>query len=182
MASLKLALSTALRADPDKGRSVVEAAIQQLEQDIASLRAIIADLRPAALDELGLEPALRTLVSRASDSARLKATLDIDLGDGRLTPEVETIAYRVAQEALTNVVKHANAKNVAVLVRRDKHELRLTVTDDGQGVPEEHVPHDGPGGYGIVGMHERAALVNGRLTIEPGPRTGTTVTLVVPLS
>lgn len=182
MASLKLALSTALRAAPEQGRAVVEEAIKQLERDIAALRAIIADLRPAALDELGLEPALRTLVSRASDHAGLTATLDIDLAGGRLSPEVETIAYRVAQEALTNVVKHAEAQNVAVLVRRDSQELRLTVTDDGRGVPSDGERPGGPGGYGIVGMHERAQLVNGRLAIEPGRRSGTTVTLVIPLT
>jgi signal transduction histidine kinase len=183
MASLKLALSTALRSDADAARPVVEAAVRQLEADIASLRAIIADLRPASLDELGLEPALRTLVARVTAPVGLAATLDVDLGSGRLPADVETIAYRVAQEALTNVVKHADATKVNISLRLQEGELRLSVVDDGRGV----TPHedgedlgDSSGGYGIVGMRERAALGNGRIEIGPARDRGTAVRLIIP--
>ncbi len=175
LASLKLALAGALRAEPVRARTLLESAITQLGHDIEALRTIIADLRPTALDELGLEPALRTLVTRVAERAGLEARVTIELDRVRLEPDIETIAYRVAQEALTNVVKHADARRVAVDVRLLFGGLRLTVTDDGRGVGGE------PGaGYGIVSMRERAALAAGRLEIAPLPRGGTRVTLELP--
>ena len=175
LASLKLALAGALKAEPGHARTVLETAVAQLGRDIAGLRTIIADLRPAALDELGLEPALRTLVTRIAERGKLEARVTIELGGVRLEPDIETIAYRVAQEALTNVVKHAGARRVAVDVRLESGGLRLTVTDDGRGVGGE------PGaGYGIVGMRERAALASGRLQVAPLPHGGTRVTLELP--
>ncbi|MEJ7894922.1 MAG: histidine kinase [Solirubrobacteraceae bacterium] len=134
LASLKLALAGALKAEPERARTVLEAAVAQLGLDIAGLRTIIADLRPAALDELGLEPALRTLVARVAGSAGLEARVTVELGGARLEPDIETIAYRIAQEALTNVVKHAGARTVAVDLSRESGGLRLTVADDGRGV------------------------------------------------
>lgn len=176
LAALKLALAGALRAGPSEARAMLEAAVAQLDNDIAGLRAIIADLRPAALDELGLEPALRTLIMRVTEAAGLEARVVIVLGNARLEPDVETIAYRVAQEALTNVVKHADAGMVAIDVRLESGELRLTITDDGSGFGEELGE-----GYGLVGMRERAALASGSLEISPVPDGGTSVTLEVPL-
>ncbi len=176
LASLKLGLAGALRADPDRARVLLELASTQLDQDIASLRAIIADLRPAALDELGLEPALRTLVARIAEESGLDAMVAFALGRERLDPDVETIAYRVAQEALTNVVKHAGAETVTVDVRIDRAGLRLTVTDDGCGIGEMR-----RGGFGVVGMRERAALASGSVEITPLPGGGTCVTLTLPL-
>ena len=94
----------------------------------------------------------------------------------RLEPDIETIAYRVAQEALTNVVKHAEAGTVAVALRLDPAGLRLTITDDGRGVGAGR-----SGGYGIVGMRERAELASGTLEITPLADAGTCVTLALPL-
>jgi len=176
LASLKLALADALKAEPERARSVLGSAVAQVEHDIAALRTIIADLRPAALDELGLEPALRTLVAEVAATAGLKARVSIELGAGRLEPGVETIAYRVAQEALTNVVKHANARTVAVDVLLDGQRFRLTVADDGRGVAKVH-----DGGYGIVGMRERAALASGQMAITRMAGGGTRVTLELPV-
>ena len=177
LASLKLALADALKAQPDRARTVLESAVAQLEHEIGALRMIIADLRPAVLDELGLEPALRTLVAGVADSAGLQARVSIDLGAVRLEPNVETIAYRVAQEALTNVVKHAEATTVSVRVMLDSEQLRLTVADDGRGVAEAHEV-----GYGIAGMRERAALASGAIEITRASQGGTRVTLELPLS
>jgi signal transduction histidine kinase len=176
LASLKLALTGALRAEPVRAREAVRSAVEHLEHDIAALRMIIADLRPAALDELGLEPALRTLIAGVSKTAGLRARVSIRLGSGRLPPNVETIAYRVAQEALTNVVKHADARTVSVDVRLDGGRLRLTVADDGRGV--EHVRD---GGYGIAGMRERAELAAGEVEVAHASRGGTRVRLELPI-
>ncbi len=177
LASLKLALRGAQKAAPERARPMLDSAIAQLESDIAGLRTIIADLRPAALDELGLEPALRTLVTQVADSADLQVRGRIELGPTRLRPDFETIAYRVAQEALTNVVRHAGARTVTVDAGVDSGRLRLTIADDGRGVGGEP-----GGGYGIIGMRERAALASGTLGIAPLPDRGTCVTLELPLS
>ena len=146
LASLKLALAGALRGGPTETRAILESATVQLDGSIAALRAIIADLRPAALDELGLEPALRTLVTRTAERAGIESSAAFVLGRERLDSDIETIAYRVAQEALTNVVRHAGARTVAVDARLDGTTLRLTITDDGFGFSGMRL-----GGYGIVG-------------------------------
>jgi signal transduction histidine kinase len=176
MAALKLALTAALRAEPDQAQALLQGAVTQLDGDIRGLRAIIADLRPAALDELGLEPALHALVDRPAESGALSATCDIDLGDVRLPPELETTAYRVVQEALTNVVKHAGASTVSVVAEVSRGMLKIRIADDGRGVGDE------PGqGYGLIGMRERAELALGTIEITPGTGGGTTVSLELPL-
>ena len=121
-------------------------------------------------------PALRTLVTAVAQSAGLDTRLSIELGAVRLGPDIETIAYRVAQEALTNVVKHADARTVAVDLRLDAERLRLTVADDGCGVGDVQA-----GGHGIVGMRERAALASGKVEITQASAGGTRVTLELPL-
>lgn len=176
LASLKLSLAGTLKANPDRTRSVIKSAVTQLERDIIALRAIITDLRPAALDELGLEPALRTLVAGVAQAAGLLARVSIKLGAVRLDADVETIAYRVAQEALTNVVKHADARTVTVELILDAERLRLIVADDGRGFGEVH-----DAGYGIAGMRERAALASGVLEIAQAADGGTRVALELPL-
>ncbi len=134
LGATKLALTAALRGEPSAARPRIEQAVAQLELEIAALRGIIADLRPPALDELGLEPALRTLAERAGASHGLTLELDLRLGERRLDAEVETIAYRVAQEALTNVAKHAGATHVRLGLRATASALELRVRDDGRGL------------------------------------------------
>ncbi len=180
LGALKLALAASLKADPERGRVTLELAVVQLEQEIAALRAIIADLRPAALDELGLEPALRTLAARVAERYHLAIEVDVDLGPQRLPRAIETTAYRVTQEALTNVVKHAKAGAVTVRVDLHAGTLTLAVTDDGAG--PAHGGSRAPNGFGIIGMRERAALAGGTLTIVPSDPRGTTVTLTVPVT
>ncbi len=175
LASLKLTLAAALRAEASPARAMLAAAAADLDHDIASLRMIIADLRPAALDELGLEPTLRTLAGRVCDHAGLDCHVSIDLGGVRLEPDIETIAYRVAQEALTNIVKHADAASVSIDVRLASGGLRLVVTDDGHGMGSEQGEC-----YGIIGMRERAALASGTLDVTLLPGGGTRVTLALP--
>jgi len=181
LGALRLVLAASLKVDAESGRGAVEGAIVQLEQEIMSLRAIIADLRPAALDELGLEPALRTLAARVAEREHLAITVELDLGAARLPEPIETVAYRVTQEALTNVVKHARASGVTVHAALHAGTLSLTVTDDGVGIsPGSPEP---AGGFGIVGMRERAILAGGTLSIlAASGHAGTAVTLNVPVN
>lgn len=175
-ASLKLTLVAALKAEPDRARTVLASAIEQLEHDMRALHAIITDLRPAALDELGLEPALRTLITGVAEAAGLRARVLIELGAARMTPDVETVAYRVAQEALTNVARHADARSLEVGLKIEAGTLKLVIEDDGRGVEEGHNP-----GYGLIGMRERATLASGALDVARTSRGGTRVTLELPL-
>jgi signal transduction histidine kinase len=179
LGATKLALATALRAEPDASRRQIETAVAQLEQEIAALRGIIADLRPAALDELGLAPALRTLAERISVVSGLDVRLDLQLGDRRLDAELETIAYRVAQEALTNVVKHAAASQVRLGLRIRASTLELLVRDDGRGLQRHAAERSG--GYGLTGMSERAQIGGGSLRVRGRDGGGTTVQLTLPL-
>lgn len=178
LGGLKLALSAALRADPADAPERITFAIGEVERQITALRGIISDLRPPALDELGLEPALRSLAERQATVNGLEVHVRLELGGRRLDPELETIAYRVAQEGLTNVAKHAGATRVDVGLRAVDGVVELTVADDGRGLDPERVR--GASGYGLVGMRERAELRGGELAIGPGADGGTTLVLTLP--
>jgi signal transduction histidine kinase len=175
MAALRLLLGCALKAPPEDATAVIRDAVAQLESDIAALRAIIADLRPVALDDLGLEVAVRTLVARAVARTGAEARVTVDLADTHMDADLETVAYRVAQEALTNVTRHSGAQHLTVDLAVRSGELQVTVTDDGCGIA------DAPSGLGLTGMRERAALASGTLEISEPPGGGTAVTVSLPL-
>jgi signal transduction histidine kinase len=179
LGATKLALSAALRGDPAAAREQIEGAVAQLAIEITALRGIIADLRPPALDELGLEPALRTLAERVGAAHGLRLQLELELGERRLDAESETIAYRVAQEALTNIVKHAAATRVRMELRLTPSALELSVDDDGHGFTPSVAAS--AGGYGITGMRERAEIGGGSLRVDGQHGRGTTVALTLPL-
>jgi signal transduction histidine kinase len=180
LGATKLALAAALRGEPEAARPRIQQAVRQLELEITALRGIIADLRPPALDELGLEAALRTLAERAGTAHGLVVELDLQLGERRLDAEVETIAYRVAQEALTNVAKHAGATRVQLGLRATAWALDLRVRDDGRGL--KHSGAKRSGGYGITGMRERAEIGGGSVRVESRAGGGTSVALTLPLA
>jgi signal transduction histidine kinase len=185
LGALRILLSSARRsADPERLRAAVDDAVDQLATAVADLRAIITDLRPAALDELGLDPALRALVERLQGQTDLDVRVEIDLAlergeaSTRLTPELEAAAYRVAQEALGNVIKHAQARTATVtLVERDGT-LDLRVTDDGTGFD----PSGRHAGFGLLGMAERVELTGGALEFDSRAGRGTTVHATFPVS
>lgn len=179
LGALRLALRGALRSADEAQRSaMLEQAVQHLDHEIAGLRAIIHDLRPAALDDLGLASALRALADRTAERTGTTVQAQISLGDERLDPELETVAYRISQEALTNTIKHAGATLVIVEVRQEDDQLRVHVRDNGRGFQAE-APTRGTG-LGLTGMQERAALVGGSLTVDSGD-SGTEVTATLPL-
>lgn len=178
LASARLLLSTALERGDDAGvRETAREVADQLGRDVDALRALISELRPAALDELGLEPALESLVSRIAAVEGLEMTLTVKLGSARLDPDLETTAYRLVQEALSNVAKHAGATSVSVTVDRADPAVHVSVADDGRGFD----PGAATDGFGLVGMRERAALAGGELTLEPAPGGGSVVRAVLPV-
>jgi signal transduction histidine kinase len=174
LAALRVGLSAAAREpDPEALRAHMRTAIDQIAGEIQNLRAIITDLRPAALDQLGLAPALEALTSRVATTEGLDVQLAVELD--RLDPEIETTVYRLVQEALTNVKKHAGASAVRVEAGAEAGRVALTVVDDGRGFD----PDAATAGFGVAGMRERAALVGGTLDVASGPG-GTTVRASLP--
>jgi signal transduction histidine kinase len=178
LAGLKLLLAAARRDGTlERATAAMGAAIEQLDTSIADLRRLITDLRPAALDDLGLEAALEGLVERAAQTAGLQITLDVSLTATRPKPEVEDAAYRIVQEALTNVMKHAGATRVAIDVRESDGILSIAVADDGRGLDASRSTE----GFGLIGMRERVELVAGQLDLAPGARGGTVVRAQLPV-
>jgi signal transduction histidine kinase len=150
----------------------LESVAQQLDRDVDHL---VWKLRPTALDDLGLRAALSNYVQDWSKRVGIAAQLHTSgLLDDRLSPDAETTLYRIAQEALTNVAKHARAENVEVILERRSDHVLLVIEDDGVGFD----PGDAgtaAQGFGLLGMQERAALVGATLAIESASGTGTTI-------
>jgi signal transduction histidine kinase len=180
LAGLKVLLSGAIRLDDVEGmRGRMRAAIEQLTHDIESLRGLIAELRPAALDQLGLQPALTSLVERTEVTSGLEVRTTFELPeDLRPAPETETTVYRIVQESLTNVAKHARAQGVEIEVRYEDSEISIAVADDGVGID---LDSDHNGGFGLADMRERVALAGGDLEVGPGAAGGTLVRARLPL-
>ena len=149
----------------------------ELQSTLDEIRRISRELRPEALDDLGLINALIALSTRAGRQSGLKIERRLADDLPPLSSELELVIYRVAQEALTNVLRHAEASHCLVELQSQDGRVELTVSDDGRGVPTRI---EG-GAVGIEGMRERALLVGGSLAIEPRAGSGTTVRLSVPL-
>jgi signal transduction histidine kinase len=140
------------------------------------------ELRPAALDDLGLDAALRTFVREWSEHFKVSADYHgMDSEAPRLAPEVETNLYRILQEALQNVHKHAGATHVSVILERGDGRVLLIVEDNGRGYdPDAEEAAGTHKGMGLTNMRERAALVGGELEIESSPGSGATIYVRVP--
>ncbi len=144
------------------------------------LRSLARDLRPPALDQLGLLAALSSLVADVGDRAVVVAQLVVLGDETRLDPEVELGAFRIVEEAVRNAVQHAEASQLVVTVEYRTDELVLAVSDDGRGFDPSEVGELAPGHLGLVGMRERARLVGGHLELRARPGAGTTVEAAVP--
>ena len=184
LAALRVLLSGALRSgDPERLQTAVGDAIEYLKTGVGDLRSLITDLRPAALDEFGIEAALETLAERVTRQSDVIVDLEVDLvhddsePEFRHPPEIESAVYRVVQEALTNAVKHAEAPRVVVRVSDRDGTVDVTVRDDGKGFD----PQESSAGFGLLGIRERLALVRGTLEIESAPGAGTTLNISIGL-
>lgn len=179
------ALEAALTADdPNRATTLLRHLREMSDQAISELRNIMANLRPAQLDDLGLAPALRWYAKQyQTANPQVQVQLDIEKLPGRLPPEHETVLFRVAQEALTNIQRHAEASRVALRLWQDNGWVRLRVEDNGQGFDPKQPPRHEPGsGLGLPGMRERVGLVNGRLEIESAVGQGTCILVELPVA
>ena len=169
LGGLRVLLSSTLRrGDPTRYEAAMRKAVTEIERGTAGLRGIIADLRPATLDELGLGAALETLLDRRRlDGLEIAAELRLPeprSAQAALDPELETTVYRLVQEALTNIVKHAHASRVRVAVTAEPDHVSIEVQDDGVGFDTEV----GTEGFGLAGIRERVYLGGGMLQVESG--------------
>lgn len=178
LGSRRVTLSAALKRGDDTGlEAAVEKALAGIARDIVELRGLIAELRPATLDQLGLLAAIEDLVERIDRAGEVSVSAELSLDPERLGPELETVVYRLAQEALSNVVKHAEAAEATLRVVGRGDWVELLVVDDGVGFD----PSADSDGYGLAGMRERVELAGGELRIESRPGAGTRVIAALPL-
>jgi signal transduction histidine kinase len=179
LASLRVLLAAARRVGgAERLEHAVDDAIAQLDQEMDSLHSLITELRPASLDDIGLAAAIEALGERTAALQGLVIESRVALGDDdlRLHPDLESTIYRLVQEALNNVVKHAAATRVGIDIARHAGEVDVRVSDDGGGFDASVATP----GFGLRGMQERAALADGRLTVDTTAQ-GTTVHAVLPL-
>jgi signal transduction histidine kinase len=160
------------RASLTELREHVVAALQ-------NVRRLAVELRPAVLDDFGLVPALERLTDAFAEQSGIRVDFHSALGEARLPSEVETALYRVVQESLTNIAKHANAGSVSVSLARRESAVAAVIEDDGGGF-DPRTPREE--GVGLLGMRERLALIDGKLEVESRPGAGTTVVAEVPLA
>jgi signal transduction histidine kinase len=182
LGGLRVVLSSALRSrSTETLEAAARQAVSQLGGEIESLRSLIAELRPAALDHLGLATALEGLARGGpAREPEVEPHLDLAFERGeaaeRLEPELENTIYRIVQEALTNVAKHARAERVRLRVVERGGAVEIAVQDDGVGFE----PGTARAGFGIVGMRERVTMAGGRLEVSPAPGGGTLIWAVMP--
>ena len=152
-------------------------------QTLENIHHLATGLRPSLLDDMGLVIAIQTYVKEYSTNMNIKVDSQVSGYTGqRFSPEIEITIYRIVQEALTNVAKYAEASNVGVILRYRDSSLVAIIEDDGKGFDVKRINNSTEIiNLGIFGMYERASLIGGRLTIESGPRKGTTIFLEVPL-
>jgi signal transduction histidine kinase len=179
LTSILLGLAAVERAESAEAAHVAAAELRQLVvETLQDVRRLAVELRPSALDDFGLEPALRRLGQSVREAAHLDVQVEARLGSQRLPADVETALYRIVQEALTNVVKHAGAQHVSIVVTRKPASVLVMIEDDGRGFDPARTRADG---LGLTGMTERVELLDGSFQIDAGPGAGTTLIVELPL-
>jgi len=179
LTSIILGLRTVEEAgSDDERREAIAALREQVLSTLNDVRRLAVELRPQALDDFGLVPTLERLSETFAANSGIAVHFEAQLGERRLPAETETALYRIVQEALTNVAKHSEARNVSVLLTRKDGGVVAVVEDDGRGLPPDAESGEG---LGVVGMRERVALLGGRLALESAGAVGTTLVAEVPL-
>ncbi|MDD4944827.1 MAG: response regulator [Rhodoferax sp.] len=153
-----------------------------VEEALKQVRHLATGLRPSMLDDLGLAPALKWMAEQSANRSEFEVTFHHERTQVRLAPEIETACFRIVQEALTNISRHAQARHVDIALRRDGADLLLSVHDDGQGFDLAAMQEraSAGGSLGVLGMQERAILLGGTLSISAAPGQGCTVQLRAP--
>lgn len=172
-----------LEVEPGKVREELKGLQESVRQSLQDVRKIIFDLRPMVLDDLGLVAALKRYLTQYREQQKIETEL-VCLGPNKRMPVTTEVAvFRIIQECLNNIQKHAKARHVTIKIEMLEDKINVAVRDDGQGFDVNAVESDrNTGGYGLISMRERAGLLNGKIDIRSTPGRGTTVTLVVPVT
>lgn len=184
LTAVKVNLQAARRSLPsEEVLAQLDESIDVVERTLEQVRDLSLDLRPSLLDDLGVVAALRWYIDRQAQRAGFEAQFTADLPELRLPPELETTCFRVVQEALTNIIRHANANHVKIALRESEQELELIIRDDGIGFDVGAVMERAAGdlSLGLLGMQERVQLVSGQIEIVSDPATGTEIRAIFPL-
>ncbi len=163
----------------DRARNAVGDLRELVVATLQDVRRLAVELRPKVLDDFGLVPALERLTDTFGEQTGIAVRFEAGIQGERLPPEAETALYRIVQEALTNIVKHAQARNVSIVLTRKPGSVAAVIEDDGQGFNPDDTRE---GGFGIQGMRERVGLLEGRLEVESNADSGTTLVAEVPVS
>jgi signal transduction histidine kinase len=174
---LQLQLLPLVAGEPPRVAELARQATAIVDETLEGIRRVVRTLGPAILDDVGLARAVRQLGETYSGRAGVEVQLDVEADLGEIPGAVETACYRILQEALTNVARHAAARRVRLRLAREADQLVLEVEDDGCGLPPEG--EDRETGSGLRGMQERALLIGGELEVRSAPGQGTTLRLVV---
>lgn len=169
-----------LTQDPQKAQQDMDEIENLVEESITEARGLIDELRPSVLDDMGLATAVKKYSRRTEKGNSLSVRLLVDEELGRIPSDVEIAAYRIIQEALTNVRRHAKTSHVQVEIRKKEDNLIVRISDEGCGFDIEAVNAEGDN-WGLVGMQERAKAVDGSLGLRSKPGKGTTISLKIPI-
>ena len=185
LGALRVLLETSAgREGSELPADVRRLAIEHVDRGIRNLQGLITELRPAALDDLGVGAAIEALARQSSERFGVEIDVDVDLaaegeaGPSRLPPDIEATIYRLVQEATNNAIKHAEPQRISVTVSRGDATVDVTVADDGKGFDPDRAERS----FGLIGMQERAALSGGNLEIDSVPGRGTEVRAELALS
>lgn len=182
-AALLLAIEGSGKNLPDEARDQLQRMKAMADRVLDSIHRLIFDLRPSMLDDLGLPSALRFSAESHLEPRGLDLSVEVIGTERRLKPEIETTLYRIGQEAIANIERHADAQSVKITVEFGNEEVALHVEDDGQGFDPNELerPIKGARGLGLLGMRERAALLGGTFSVRSQPGKGTCISSTIPL-
>ena len=178
LTAIKMDLSSLIRGLPPERKQRAESILKEVDEAIQSVRKISTELRPGILDDLGLVAAIEWAAEEFQARTGMECHVSVSMAGIEMAPERATGVFRIFQETLTNVARHANATRVDVGLTHEKGDLILEVHDNGKGVSEEQL--SASGSLGILGMRERAVLLGGELTISEETGKGTTVRVRMP--
>jgi signal transduction histidine kinase len=173
------ALLGALALQDGEARKQFDEIGATVAQTLEEVRTIAYNLRPHHLEQLGLTTTIRAMIEKSAESSGIEMIGDLDDLDGMFPPDQEIIVYRIIQESVNNVIKHARAREAHVAVRSHEHHVEITIRDDGQGfAPAASIAGAAHGGgFGLKGLAERVQMLGGTHTIDSGSGRGTTVTV-----
>ena len=166
-------------AKDEDSRAAVVSLRELVVSTLQEVRRLAVELRPAALDDFGLEPALERLSSSFQENSEIGVDLESNLGGARFSNDIETTIYRIVQEALSNVVKHAGADRISIVLTRKDGAVVIVIEDDGRGFDPTAVSEEN---LGLIGMRERVGLLGGRFNVESAPGAGTTLVAEIPVT